>query len=312
MKLIVVVSAAAAAHAATPKVLVFGDSWGSFGPSYKALSEMFSSRNISANVQSAAVGGTRACQWAEHGGIALAYEANKAFGTEGPDFVWYTLGGNDLVDDDYLACSKGAADYAAALECMRVETEKVSNCSVSLLDGLRKAYPAAKVVQCGYDIPCEDGECAEQQRLPFCGTNKTCANSMTVAWQDMLLSLAPHYPPGFYTGINVLGAVQQAGGVAGASVGNPVLDHGSPCALMSGCVHPTHGKAGATAVMDAFWTLYFSKQLNLSSALPRMEVAAVAEDAPLELPCTGAGYDANAAGDTSVAEARCMWQWKPS
>ena len=128
MKLMLLVSAAAAAHAAAPKVLVFGDSWGSFGPSYKALSEMFSSRNISANVQ----------------------------------------------------------------------------------------------------------------------------------------------------------------------------------------VHPTHGKAGATTVMDAFWTLYFSKQLNLSAALPRSEPAVVTEDAPLELPCTGAGYDANAAGDTSVAEARCMWQWKPS
>ena len=51
MKLILLVSAAAAAHAAAPKVLVFGDSWGSFGPSYKALAEMFSSRNISANVQ---------------------------------------------------------------------------------------------------------------------------------------------------------------------------------------------------------------------------------------------------------------------
>ena len=61
------------------------------------------------------------------------------------------------------------------------------------------------------------------------------------------------------TGLDILGTVQQAGAVAGAKVGQPVLDQGSPCALMAECVHPAPGTPGATAVGEAFWSLYFSK-----------------------------------------------------
>jgi hypothetical protein len=63
-----------------------------------------------------------------------------------------------------------------------------------------------------------------------------------------------------YTGLNILGTVQQAGGVPGARTGAPVVGvHGSPCGLMTECVHPTYGGMGATAVGEAFWQLYFSK-----------------------------------------------------
>ena len=58
----------------------------------------------------------------------------------------------------------------------------------------------------------------------------------------------------------------QAGGVYGAKVGSPVVGvGGSPCDLMSECVHPTYGQIGATAVGEAFWHLYFSKYLKPSA-----------------------------------------------
>jgi hypothetical protein len=52
-------------NASTVTVMVFGDSWGSLGPGWHELQDMFDHHNISAVVRSAARGGTQACQWAE-------------------------------------------------------------------------------------------------------------------------------------------------------------------------------------------------------------------------------------------------------
>ena len=91
-------------NASTITVLVFGDSWGSFGPSYHAVQDMFDRHGVEAVVRSAAVPGTQACQWAsaargkEGAGSALADAAKETFpeleGKGGPDHVWYTAGGN--------------------------------------------------------------------------------------------------------------------------------------------------------------------------------------------------------------------------
>ena len=48
----------------------------------------------------------------------------------------------------------------------------------------------------------------------------------------------------------------------GCWAGHPVIGVGAPCDLETMCVHPTHGKKGATAVGEAFWQLYFSKHLR--------------------------------------------------
>ena len=99
---------------------------------------------------------------------------------------------------------------------------------------------------------------------------------MGQAWQPLLLEpLAARFPER-YTGINVLGTVQQAGGVANASVGSPNIHVGSPCSLMKYCVHPEG--AGATAIMEAFWTLYFSKQLKITAK----RLTATDEEVPVE------------------------------
>ena len=130
-----------------------------------------------------------------------------------------------------------------------------------MLDYYFSKYPNSKVMQCGYDIPCELGECAFQPRVPYCAGNISCSNICTVHWQGPLMDPLKAKYKG-YTGLNILGTVQKAGGVAGADVGKPVMDQGSPCDLMTSCVHPKYGKPGATAIGEAFWDLYFSKHID--------------------------------------------------
>ena len=238
------------------RVLVFGDSWGSDGPSWKAVRDMFARNNVSADVQSSAVGGTRACQWASHP-KSLAEEAAAKFNGTAPDFVWYTLGGNDLMGSHYRKCSAAAKTKEEALGCLQKQTDSITACTDTLLSHFWAKYPRARVMQCGYDLPCEQGRCVPAPRNPFCGSNVTCLGESGLAWQPMLLTpLAQKYPHN-YTGINIMGTVQMAGGVVGASTGHPVLTQGSPCGLMTACVHPRYGKAGAKAVGTAFWDLYF-------------------------------------------------------
>eukprot|EP01051_Picozoa_sp_SAG22_P021795 SAG22_NODE_4959_length_1122_cov_1.563050_2_plen_129_part_00 len=120
-------------------------------------------------------------------------------------------------------------------------------------------------MQCGYDFPCTDTENCQvvaARKLPFCKANATCQSEQTLYWQKMYIgALSARYEEMRmnYTGLDITGTVQQAGGVAGAKVGAPVIGRGSPCDLMVECVHPIYAKPGATAVGEAFWDLYFSK-----------------------------------------------------
>ena len=70
-------------------VLVFGDSWGSVGPSWHELVDVSAKHTVPATVRSAAVGGTRACQWASQP-QAINLEAAKLFPNQTVDFVWCT------------------------------------------------------------------------------------------------------------------------------------------------------------------------------------------------------------------------------
>ena len=124
---------------------------------------------------------------------------------------------------------------------------------------------------------------------------------------------------GCAAGIDILGTVQRAGGVAGAATGKPVLDVGSPCGLMTACVHPTHGRAGAAAVGDAMWDLYFSKQ-DLARILHEPEPAAappslrgaelVESDDEYER-CRQSDADGDEGVHPLLREVQCMWGWRP-
>ena len=233
-------------------VLVFGDSWGSYGPSFRELADMFSRHGVKAVVRSAAIGGTQACGWDEGKeigkegvGSSLADAAQRLFPElpDGPDHVWYTLGGNDFADKSYQACSRNAKTMAQQQLCAIKLTAGVRNCTESLLEYYWKQYPSSRVMQCGYDFPCEKGtHCASDNRVPFCGTNSTCLDVQSIEWQQIYISaLQARYEElqKNYTGLNIQGAIQASVGIPGAKVGKPVVGiGGSPCDLMCGCVHP--------------------------------------------------------------------------
>ena len=225
------------------------------------MRDMFARHGVPAEVKSAAKGGTTACQWAGVGqGEALVEAARELFPSlsDGPDYVWYTLGGNDLVDHSYVNCSINAKSVDEQLKCLEAVSKVIDKCTDLMLETYWKKFPKSVVVQCGYDLPCEEGGCIPQPRNPFCGTNVTCMNLGAVYFQHIQVDgRKARYPASQYVGLDVLGTVQMAGGVPGAAVGKPVLDKGSPCDLMTGCVHPIYNKSGAIAISEAFWDLYF-------------------------------------------------------
>lgn len=278
------------------KVLVFGDSWGEWGPSWHMLEDMFARHGVAATVRSAAETGTRACQWAKMP-KNLALAAKNHFPSNGPDFVWYTLGYNDLLDKQYIACTRASAfDFQASLNCLRVKTKEINSCTETLLSNLWKAWPNTKVVQCGYDFKCEGSGCEKpEHKGTYCGYNITCRNVMFYSyWQDMFL----HQPDPRYTGINIVGALQQVVGMTGAAIGHPRLDQGSPCTLVDGCSHPIPGGMGAWIIGEAFWKLYFSRQVK-STVARHYPPISISREEPVQL-------------DTEQHDTFCKWDWVPN
>jgi lysophospholipase L1-like esterase len=115
-------------------VLVFGDSQGDVGPTYRVLQDQFVAHNVSANVVNAAVGGTLSCGWLATGPDAVVKAAQHAFPGAAPDFVWFTAGGNDLAQDaDYAACNARAASFADSRACLVTANQKLITCTDTLL-----------------------------------------------------------------------------------------------------------------------------------------------------------------------------------
>jgi hypothetical protein len=264
------VSATTAAEAPL-RVLVFGDSQGSQGPTWRTLQDELDAHHVPARVESKAVGGTRACGWAERpDAIAEAYHEAFPNATGGPDLVWYTAGGNDLASDlRYHACTLVAADEAAARTCLAAANARVLNCTATLLEALWQRYPHARVGQYNYMATCMHGECLLEDSTylggPFClGARRRsadpseCMLRLLAYWQSIFVdALQRRYAAPRYTGMNLLGAVQHASGVPGASVGHlNVSGGGARCEWMKGCVHPIYGTPAAKAVGAAMWSLW--------------------------------------------------------
>lgn len=286
-------------------VLVFGDSWGALGPSYHMIEDMFKWKGVSATVRSTAVSGTRACQWSMNP-ANLPLAAGLLFPPKGPDFVWLSLGGNDLLDPSYLKCSRLARDLHEALACVQTITYQTNLCEFALLDKLYEAYPHTKVVQCGYDFQCGAGLCLPIERFPFCHESIVCANALGRAWERFLVEpVVERYveAPGWFTAIDVDGAAQSAADMPGATAGRPLIEWSSPCYMMTACVHPTYGSLAAAKIGDAFWDHFFSKHVTPNMApLPRPLLQRVRTEPAASRPQT----------DSTVADTYCNWDWVPS
>ena len=244
-------------------ILVFGDSQGDVGPTYKVLQDVLNLNNVANNVVNKAVGGTTACHWAadQH---AIAKAAKSAFpdAPEGPDYVWYTAGGNDLAQDGtYHTCLEQASNDDEAIQCLEQINSKLMGCTISLFEGLWSVFPNARIGQYNYEVPCVEGGClaAASQFIggAYCKGEPQCMIKAMLHWQTIYVdALQKRYAQPAYTGMNILGAVQHASGVAGASRGHPVPTEGAKCEWMVGCVHPKYGTPTATAIGTALWDLW--------------------------------------------------------
>lgn len=258
-------------EAAPKTVFVFGDSWGDTGPTYHMVQDTLDQHGFDATVKSAAVGGTAACGWAsQEGGMQLVNKARDTFpdAADGPDFVWYTLGGNDMTYDEPMkACAKTAKTFEDMDECLHLAVGRAVACSETLLGNYFKAFPKSRVLHSGYDLPCEnilcDATITGSYDAGWCGGNHTCLNVLMENFHHYYIDgLGQKYSQPQYSTLNMLGTSQKAGNVPGADIGKPVLSQGSPCQWTTICVHPVYKSPAANLIGEVFWDQYFSKQLS--------------------------------------------------
>jgi len=250
-------------------VLVFGDSFGDTGPTYHVVQDMFDLHKIDANVQSSAIGGTAACQWAGMDqGNEMVKQVQKLFpdAQDGPDYVWYTMGANDQWQDgSFQSCLKQSASDADAQACAEAESDRIFACTTKMLDNFWSVFPKSKVLQTGYEVPCQDFLCQDTVDRVFygnyCKNNITCSNHIGYNFQTYHMdSLKTRYPNKPYNSISIIGAAQKAAGIPGADVGKPNFDKGAKCEWTTFCCHPKYGSPAGDAWRDAFWDLYFSNE----------------------------------------------------
>lgn len=272
----------------TYTVLTFGDSWGDTGPTYKVIKQQFDKYGVEVDSKNRAIGGTQACEWAAktksdktsatfEAGQSLVNAAEEEFGEQGPDFVWYTLGGNDLAfDSDKAACLKAASNDDDAKACMKASSDKALACTRQLLEPFFARFPNSKVMQNNYDVPCENRLCHSIIDGGFlggdyCKGDKFCDNTLGYYWSTIYVQqLRTIYPEPQYTGLDIFGTVQQANGIEGASPGNPNLHEDSgDCGITHEilCIHPAYGTKMADAIGEQFWAQWLSKYVALPSTV---------------------------------------------
>lgn len=249
-------------------VLTFGDSWGQIGPSWRVIRDVFRKHGVDVTVRSAAISGTTACQWAMDP-ASMVQMARLQFPThlEGPDFVWYTAGGNDMIyNNSFADCTRNAKTIEEAEQCTDSTTQAVRSCTEKLFDRYWKSFPKSQIMQVNYDVPCENRACESMDAGflgSFCGTNITCLNTMAVNWVNHYIgALAEKYPEPQYTAVHIEGTGQMVEGDVKAHVGVPDIDRSGVCDKMVACVHPLYGSKYATAIGDAWWDLFFSKYVT--------------------------------------------------
>lgn len=264
-------------------VMVFGDSFGDTGPKWNTVQDMFDQRGVAATVKNAAIGGTTACQWAgEKDGMQMVNKAKDLFGEKGPDYVWYTLGGNDIwSDSEFQACQKSvkgkAVNDPSVQKCIHNFNSRIIACHSTMFDKFYKAFPKSRILQAGYDIPCENLLCDTTLNNLFagslCGANSTCLNTMLHSWNTQHLDrMQEKYAAPSYTSIKLIGAVQKANHVSGADYDKPVYDKGANCAWETICIHPSYNTPAGQAWGDGMWNFYFSKEVDVKASIAQLVV----------------------------------------
>lgn len=230
-------------------IVVFGDSWGTVGGN--SFKKMASSHGLT--VSNHAVGGSTAEGWASPSkrmDLTNWVKENKD-----AKYVWITIGGNDAANgmERGLSIDKILHDFLA--------NEKL------FFDPLVKAVPNIKVVQFGYDILFWDYfECVAQSTSIFgkhCGKHGSanfteCANALMMQVQTTIETFASNYTQ--MTAVNMMGSLQGAAQISGASVGHPNMHYFSPNKYTGPtkfCLHAND--AGYDIIFANLWNAYFAK-----------------------------------------------------
>lgn len=225
--------------AAMPALLAFGDSWAWLG--YAQLRDVFKAQGVNTSIR--AIPGTPAAYWSvvEPNALINAVDAANA------SHVYMSLGGNDFLEG-----------IPAGIPAPVLYAEMLAS-TKSVVDKLFKARPHVHVWHFGYEILdwSSSAFCAgfgnvelHGKRPFFCPStsNVTCMTHAQGTWLQTgyVDMLAAHYANhSHYHGLNLLGTLQVAGGVAGASVGSPNWAAYSPTKYVRkeddslGCVHLT-------------------------------------------------------------------------
>ena len=240
-------------------IVVFGDSWGAYGAG--PFATVMGKHGLT--VDNVAIGGTTAAGW------AADPQALKKAVDKNPDakYVWLSIGGNDALHT--MPSGEPIASIMA----------KAAQNTYTFMDVLFEAHPHIKVVQFGYDIlnwksngvECEiygDTIWGHYCNHPI--DNTTCDNTQFERLQNEYVEVVAKHYRGLgrdYTAVNMVGTLQAAGGVPGASTGHPVLSQPSPAnLLMSNCIHAN--QVGFTYIFEELYKLYFAQFAEAPKAAP--------------------------------------------
>lgn len=245
------------------KILIAGDSWGTFGN--KSFYEVMNKHSPDTEIDNIAIGGTTASVWMNFPEFGrLKTHAASA------DYLWLTLGGNDaLFNIPQCAQDQNKTAQQCADEFMYTIVPRFE----TIIEGVREANPNIKVVGFGYDMMGMD-------KLPLCPPiakevfpqcthepeggsgsdyiscwNKQFTRIHTDGWEKF----AQKYD--YVETVNLLGSLQAADGDPEAAIGKPNYNKWSPKHLMqANCIHATN--EGFEIIFENWWDLYWSTELG--------------------------------------------------
>ena len=227
-------------------IVVFGDSWGTFGRNQFAAR----AEQDGLTVDNRAIGGTTAAFFARPVNQNNLRDAVRE--NEDAKFVWLTIGGNDALPK--MALRQPIEEIIAT----------AVNDTLTFVDPLLNDTPNIVVVGFGYEqLDWTSPLCAAMAQAIFweCDgrpVDPVCVNTIQFALQEAIDRLEAARPGRFFS-VNLYGSMQVAAGVSGASVGSPVMTEYASGSYMNDCIHLN--AAGYTVVFDALWDEFFTKMM---------------------------------------------------
>ena len=154
------------------------------------------------------------------------------------EFVWISIGGNDVIDFFPSCTEKKSVD-----ECIAILIPNAMNNTKKFMDPLVRDHPDIKIVMFGYDVPNleENILCRSigKEIIDGCDNKPSCIVPQYAKIQTLYVDVLPTMYPQVEA-INLLGSLQAEDKYEGVTLGHPDLTKWSPADLMeANCIHPT-------------------------------------------------------------------------